>query len=67
MSYPELKQLTKAEELFDAGKLDEALELLNDWSQFEGLSSQQKGYYKFLKGLILLYQSKSEELIKLGE
>ncbi len=67
MSHPELKQLTKAEELFDAGNLDEALELLNDWSQFEGLSSQQKGYYKFLKGLILLYQSKSEELIKLGK
>jgi len=67
MSHSELNQLTKAEELFDAGNLDEALELLNDQSQFEGLSSQQKGYYKFLKGLILLHQNKSEELIKLGE
>jgi tetratricopeptide (TPR) repeat protein len=67
MSHSELNQLTKAEELFDAGNLEEALEILNDWSQFEELDSQQRGYYQFLKGLILLYQNKNEELIKLGE
>ena len=67
MSHPELKQLTKAEQLFDAGKLDEALELLNDWSQFEGLNLQQKSHFLFLKGLILLYQNKSEDIIELGD
>ena len=67
MSHPELKELTRAEQLFDDGKLDEALELFNDWSQFEGLNSQQKGYYQFLKGLILIYQNKSEEVIELGK
>ena len=67
MSPPELKQLTRAEELFDAGKLDKALEILNNWRQFEGLNSQQKGYVQFLKGLILIYQNKSEEAIELGE
>jgi len=67
MSHSELNQLTKAEELFEAGNLDGALELFNDLNQFEGLTSQQKGYYKFLKGLILFYQNKNEELVKLGE
>ncbi|MFW9866713.1 MAG: tetratricopeptide repeat protein [Candidatus Thorarchaeota archaeon] len=67
MSHPELKQLTRAEELADAGKLDMALEILNDKSQFEGLSSQQKSHFQFLKGLVLLYMYKSEELITFGE
>ncbi|MFX0178475.1 MAG: hypothetical protein ACFE85_19845, partial [Candidatus Hodarchaeota archaeon] len=67
MYQPQLNQLTRAEELFDAGKLDKALEILNDWSQFEGLNPQQKNHYQFLKGLILIYQNKSEELIELGE
>ncbi|MFX0012470.1 MAG: hypothetical protein ACFE9R_19305, partial [Candidatus Hermodarchaeota archaeon] len=67
MAYPELKELTQAEQLFDAGNLDEALEILNDNHQFEGLDSQQISYFKFLKGLILWYQFKAEELIELGE
>ena len=67
MSYPELKELARAEQLFDEGKLDEALEILNDWSQFEGLNFQQKTYFQFLKGLILTYQNKTEEVIELGE
>ena len=67
MSHPGLKQLKKAEQLFDDGKLDKALEILNDWRQFEGLNLQQKGHFLFLKGLILIYQNKSEEVSKLGE
>jgi len=67
MSLPELNQLTRAEQLFDEGKLDEALELLDDLTQFEGLNHQQKGHFQFIKGLILFYQFKNEELIKLGE
>ena len=67
MSHPQLNQLTRAEELFDAGKLDEALEILNDRVQFEGLNSQQKDYFQLLKGLILFYQWKFDELIEFGE
>ncbi|MFX0040819.1 MAG: tetratricopeptide repeat protein [Promethearchaeota archaeon] len=67
MSYPELNQLTRAEQLFDEGELEKALEILNDWKQFEGLNAQQKSYYQFIKGLILAYQLKFEELIRLGE
>jgi len=67
MSHPELKELTKAEQFFDDGKLDEALEILSDKSQFEELNFQQKGYFQFLKSLILFYQNKSGELIELGE
>ncbi len=67
MSHSELNQLTRTEELFDAGKLDEALEILNDRVQFEGLNSQQKVYFQLLKGLILMHQNKCDELIEFGE
>ncbi|MHA1191480.1 MAG: hypothetical protein ACTSP9_04195, partial [Promethearchaeota archaeon] len=65
MSHP--KELTRAEQLFDNGKLDEALEILNDQSQYEGLNLQQKSHFQFFKGLILLYLNKGEDLISLGE
>ncbi|MFX1454592.1 MAG: hypothetical protein ACFFDB_04395 [Promethearchaeota archaeon] len=67
MSHSELDQLTKAEELFNVGKFDEALELLEDLNQLERLELQQKRYYQVLKAYILLYQGKNEEAIKLGE
>ncbi len=67
MSHPELNQLTLAEELFDTGKLIEALDILNDESHFEGLNLQQKSYFQFLEGLILFYLNKGEDLINLGD
>lgn len=67
MSHPGLKQLTRAEQFFDDGKLDEALEMLNDMKHFEGLNPQQNYHFQFLKGLILFYQNKNEEVSKLGE
>ena len=67
MSHSELNQLSRAEELFNQGNLEEALEILNDESYFEGLSLQQKSYFQFLKGLILFYLNKGEDLISLGE
>ncbi|MHA2181083.1 MAG: tetratricopeptide repeat protein [Promethearchaeota archaeon] len=67
MSYSVLNQLSRAEELFNQGNLQEALEILNDESHFEGLTLQQKSHYQDLKGLILIYQNKSQKLIELGE
>jgi len=67
MSHSELNQLSRAEELFNQGNLEEALEILNDESHFEGLSLQQKFYFQFLKGLILFYYNRGEDLINLGE
>ncbi|MFW9942977.1 MAG: hypothetical protein ACFFFT_18215, partial [Candidatus Thorarchaeota archaeon] len=67
MSHPGLKQLTRAEQLFDEGKLDEAFELLNDKLHLEGLNSQQKSHFQFLKGLILFYLNKGDDLISLGD
>ncbi len=67
MSHLELDQLTRAEQLFEAGKLDEALDILNNSSQFEGFDLQQKEKFLYLKGLILTYQNKGEELIILGK
>ncbi|MFX1549175.1 MAG: tetratricopeptide repeat protein [Promethearchaeota archaeon] len=67
MSYAELNQLTLAEDLFNEGELEKALEILNDKRYFQGLNPQQKSYYQSIKGLILTYQLKFEELIELGK
>ncbi len=67
MSHPELNQLIRAEQLIDEIKFNEALEILNDQSQYEGLNLQQKSYFQFLKGLVLLYLAKGEDIINLGE
>jgi len=67
MSNSDLKQLTRAEELFDAGELDKALEILNDQSQYEGLNFQQKSHFQFIKGLILFYLNSGEDIVSLGE
>jgi tetratricopeptide (TPR) repeat protein len=66
MSHLELSQLTRAEELFDEGNLEEALEILEKLDQFKDLDYQQRSYYQFLKGLILSYQAKVIDVIKLG-
>jgi len=67
MPYSNLEQLTRAEQFFDEGKLNEALEILNDPSQYKELNLQQKSYFQFLKGLILIYLNNGEDLISLGE
>ncbi|MFX0007585.1 MAG: tetratricopeptide repeat protein [Candidatus Hermodarchaeota archaeon] len=67
MYKPDLKKLTRAEQLFDEGKLNEALEILDDPSQYNGLNLQQKSYFQFLKGLILFDHNNGEDLIGLGE
>ncbi|MFX1569111.1 MAG: tetratricopeptide repeat protein [Promethearchaeota archaeon] len=67
MSLPKISQLTRAEEFFDEGELEKALEILNDQNQFEELTHEQKQYYQFLKGLVLTYQRKSKKLIEWGQ
>ncbi|MFX0040277.1 MAG: TIR domain-containing protein [Promethearchaeota archaeon] len=66
MSDLALDKLTRVEELFDAGNLDEAIEILENLDQFEELDHRQKAYYQFLKGIMLSYQTKVQDVIKLG-
>ncbi|MFX0022530.1 MAG: hypothetical protein ACFE9S_09385, partial [Candidatus Hermodarchaeota archaeon] len=67
MSFSEQSQLTRAEELFDAGRLQEASDLLDELIQLEELDLEQKGYYQYLKGFILDCQGKYNELLEFGE
>jgi tetratricopeptide (TPR) repeat protein len=67
MSFSEQNQLTQAEELFDAGKLQEASDLLDELIQLEELDLEQKGDYQYLKGLILYSQGKHKELLVFGK
>jgi tetratricopeptide (TPR) repeat protein len=67
MSFSEQSQLTRAEELFDAGKLQEASDLLDELIQLKELNPEQKGYYQYLKGLVLNSQGNYKELLVFGE
>ncbi|MFW9880834.1 MAG: tetratricopeptide repeat protein, partial [Candidatus Thorarchaeota archaeon] len=66
MSQLELNELTEVEKLFDEFKLDEAIKLLDNLIQREGITIQQKVSYQFLKGFFLGFQGKIKELFKLG-
>ncbi len=67
MSFSEQSQLIRAEELFDAGRLQEASDLLYKLIQLEQLDIEQKGYYQYLKGFVLKSQGKYKELLVFGE
>ncbi|UCC19084.1 MAG: tetratricopeptide repeat protein [Promethearchaeota archaeon] len=66
MSHIELDELTQVEKLYDEFKLDEAIELLDDLIQREGITIQQKVSYQFLMGHFLVYQGKVKEIFRLG-
>ena len=61
------EELIRAEQLSDDGKLDEALTLLNNYEQKEGLSHHDKASCHLLQCQILLWQGKLKELIKHAE
>ena len=67
MSHAELNQLNLAEKLFDEGELEKALEKFNEEHYFEGINLQEKSYFRFLKGLILFYLNRGDDLTNLGE
>ena len=66
MAQLELPRLTRAEALFDAGKLDEAYAILKNLINDNELNFDQKVHIQFLMGLICTYQNKGEEVIDLG-
>jgi tetratricopeptide (TPR) repeat protein len=67
MIQTELEQFKRVEQLFDDGELDAAYQTLIDSIRYEELNLQQQHYYQFIQGLILLYQSRTKELVNLGE
>ena len=66
MAQLELPRLTRAEALFDAGKLDEAYAILKNLISDNELNFDQKVHIQFLMGLICTYQNKGEEVIEVG-
>ena len=67
MSHSEGRDLATVEKLIHNFKYDEALKNLNDLVQLEKHNVQQKISYQLYIGKILVWQSKYEEAIKLGE
>ncbi|KKN11323.1 hypothetical protein LCGC14_1027730 [marine sediment metagenome] len=61
------EELLRAEQLSDEGKLDEALTLLINYEQKEGLSNHDKASCHLLQCQILFWQGKLKELIKHAE
>ncbi len=64
MSHLESEELTQAKILIDEDKLDEALTLLNNYEQKEGLNHHDKASCHLLQCQILFWQGKLKELIK---
>lgn len=67
MTSQDLYHLKEAEQLFDQGNLNKALEIFSDKQYFQNLNPEQKIYYHFLNGLVLVYHNRFEELINLGK
>ena len=63
MTYLEPKELIRARQIIDEGKLDEALTLLNNYEQKEGLNHHDKAPCHLLQCQILFWQGKLKELI----
>ena len=61
------EELIRAEQLIDKDKLDEALTLLNNYEQKEGLTHHDKVSCHLLQCQILFWQGKLKELIKHAE
>jgi len=61
------EELSKANNLIDEGKLDEALTLLNNYKQKEGLNHHDKASCHLLQCQILFWQGELKELIKQTE
>ena len=64
MSHLESEELTQAKILIDEDKLDEALTLLNNYEQKEGLNHHDKESCHLLQCQILFWQGNYKELIK---
>ena len=61
------EEVIRAEQFIDEGKLDEALTLLNNYEQKEGLTYHDKASCHLLQCQILFWQGKLNELIKHAE
>lgn len=61
------EEIIRAEQLSDEGKLDEAVTLLNNYEQKEGLTHHDKASCHLLQCQILFWQGKYKELIKHAE
>jgi tetratricopeptide (TPR) repeat protein len=67
MSNSKFKEFARVEQLFDNGELDNAYQVLIESIPYSELNLQQKYHFHLIKGLILLFQSRTEELIILGK
>ncbi|TFG15429.1 MAG: tetratricopeptide repeat protein [Promethearchaeota archaeon] len=67
MTQEELEQLTRAEELFENGNLDDAYSLLEKLAKENELGIDKKVHILYLMGLISVYQHKGEDAIDFGE
>ncbi len=61
------EEVIRAEQLVDDSKLDEALTLLSNYEQKEGLIHHDKASCHLLQCQILFWQGKLKELIKHAE
>ncbi len=61
------KELDRGWNLFNKGKVEEAFQLILKFEKLEDLTPEDKHYYRFLKGTILLQMGRFQESLKIAE
>jgi len=67
MEIPMHEELRKGYDLLNNGKVEEALELINNFENQEHLESEDKHWYEMLKITLLLFIGKLPESLKIAE
>jgi tetratricopeptide (TPR) repeat protein len=61
------KELERAQRLFDQGKEEEALQVINEFEKLEDIGPDDKHYYRFLKGTLFYYMGRFQESLRIAE
>ena len=67
MSYPEVKELIQAEKLIEEGKIEKALQLLNEFGKKKDLPYHERISYYTLKSRLAVYFLDGNEIAKFAE
>ena len=61
------KELKRVLELFNEGKLEEALQIITNFEKLEDINQEDKHYYRYLNMAIFLHMGRFQECLKIAE
>ncbi|MCK4383707.1 MAG: hypothetical protein KAW66_10465, partial [Candidatus Lokiarchaeota archaeon] len=61
------KELKRVLDLFNEGKLEEALQIITNFGKLEDINQEDKHYYRYLNMTIFLHMGRFQECLKIAE